>query len=143
MRHGGFTLIELMIVCVIAAILASIAIPSYQAQVRKSRRTDARTALLDLAGREERFLSVNNSYSQTPSDLGYSGTFPQNVGSNYYSVNVTTPDPAATGTAPSFIITATAINTQASDSDCLTLSVNQVGQQTSTGTGTAATCWGN
>ena len=53
----GFTLIELMVVVVIATILVGIAVPSYMSQMRKSRRTDAKTALLELAGREERFLS--------------------------------------------------------------------------------------
>ena len=50
-RHAGFTLVELMITVVILAIVVSIAMPSYSVQVRKSRRTEARTALLDLAGR--------------------------------------------------------------------------------------------
>ena len=42
-RHAvkGFTLIELMVVLAIVAIIAAIAIPSYAAQVRKSRRADA------------------------------------------------------------------------------------------------------
>jgi type IV pilus assembly protein PilE len=48
----GFTLVELMVVIVIASILMAIAIPSYKTSIRKSRRTDAKTALLDLAGRE-------------------------------------------------------------------------------------------
>ena len=49
----GFTLVELMVTLVVAAILATIAIPAYQNQIRESRRTEAKTALLDLAGREE------------------------------------------------------------------------------------------
>ena len=55
----GFTLVELMVVIVIASILMAIAVPSYKNSIRKSRRTDAKTALLDLAGREERFNSTN------------------------------------------------------------------------------------
>ena len=34
-------------------------------QVKKSRRTDARNALLDIAGREEKLFSVANAYSAT------------------------------------------------------------------------------
>ena len=63
---SGFTLIELMITLGIGAILAAIAIPMYQKQVQTSRRTDARTAVLDLAGREERYLSVQASYTNLP-----------------------------------------------------------------------------
>src|SRR5438132_12993393 len=55
----GFTLIELMVVVAIVTILFSIAIPSYMSYIRQSRRTEAKTAVLDLAGREERFLSTN------------------------------------------------------------------------------------
>ncbi len=41
-------------------------------QIRESRRTEAKTALLDLAGREERFFSTNGStYSSATADLGY------------------------------------------------------------------------
>jgi len=65
-----------------------------QSQVRKSRRTEARTALLDLAAREERFFSTNSAYTNVPANLGYAGTFPAPVGSSYYQVNVTN----ATGT---------------------------------------------
>ncbi len=59
----GFTLIEIMIVVAIVGILAAIAYPSYQDSVRKSRRADAKTALLEVAQLEERFFSVNNQYS--------------------------------------------------------------------------------
>jgi type IV pilus assembly protein PilE len=143
--NGGFSLIELMITVGIAAILATVAAAAYTSQVQKSRRTDARTALMDLAGREEKLFSVSNAYSQTPSDLGYAAVgvaFPVPVG-NYYTVNVVTPDPAQAGAVGTYSITATAVGLQASDTQCATLSVNQLGAQTSTGTATAATCWGN
>jgi type IV pilus assembly protein PilE len=143
---GGFTLIELMITVAIVAVLATIATTSYTSQIQKSRRTDARSAVLDLAGREEKVFSTANTYAAAPSDLGYgAGAWPITIGSAYYNVSVASPDtvgqPAAT--FPTYSITATAINAQAADTQCASLSVNQLGQQTSTGTGTAATCWGN
>jgi type IV pilus assembly protein PilE len=139
----GFTLLELMIVVAIVGILAAIAFTVYSAQVQKSRRTDARTAVLDLAGREERFFSVANNYSQTPTDVGYAGVFPQVVGSGYYTLGITLGPP---GNPPSFVITATAIAQQIADSSCASFSVNQLGQQSSLDSGNAdstAICWAN
>jgi len=140
-RVAGFTLIELMAAILIAAILLSIAVPTYMSQIRKSRRTEARTAVLDLATREERFFSVNNSYSTLDFDLGYGGSATTSaaiankaVGSGYYTVTVTTP------TTATFKIVATATCTQAKDSQCLTFSVDQTGLQTST-PAAPATCW--
>jgi type IV pilus assembly protein PilE len=147
-RHAGFSLIELMVTVVVVAILASIAIPTYTAQVRKSRRTEARSAILDLAGREERVLSVNNSYSAVPTDVGYTGsTWPTagiSVGSGYYTVVVTVPDPNFTGTGPSYVIAATATGGQSADTSCASFSVNQIGQQSSLDSSNASstsTCW--
>src|SRR3954469_13542635 len=87
----GFTLIELMITVAIIGILAAVAYPAYNSSVRKARRADAKTALLDLAQREERFMSTANTYSDKPSDLGYpNGTkFPLDVltgGKAYYTL---------------------------------------------------------
>jgi type IV pilus assembly protein PilE len=147
MASRGFTLIELMVTVAIVTILATIAVTSYSSQVQKSRRTDARSALLDLAGREEKLFSTTNAYSGAPSDLGYAavGTpWPITVGSGYYTVSVAVPDPnQAAVTATTYAITATPIGSQVADTACATLSVNQLGVQSSTGTGTAATCWGN
>jgi type IV pilus assembly protein PilE len=138
---SGFTLIELMITVAVVSILATVASAVYTNEVQKSRRTDARSALLDLAGREEKLFSITNAYSATPSDMGYAavGTpFPITVGSGYYQVSATIANPPV-----SYLITATAIGSQVGDTQCATLSVDQTGAQTSTGTGTASMCWGN
>src|ERR1019366_8632313 len=102
---AGFSLVELMVTIMIAAILLTIAVPAYQTFIRKSRRTDAKTAVLDLAGREETLFSTWNKYSVTPADVGYVGAFPQPVGSGYYTINVVV-QPAAANTPPSFVVTA-------------------------------------
>jgi type IV pilus assembly protein PilE len=144
-NSAGFTLIELMVTVAIVAILATIAVTSYKSQIQKSRRTDAKSAVLDLAGREERLFSTTNAYSSTPSALGYTGAaFPILVGSGYYTVNVQVPDPNPVPANPaSYLITATAAGSQASDAACATFTVNQLGVQGSTGTGTVPQCWGN
>lgn len=151
-RNAGFTLIELMVTIVIASILLAIAVPAYQSQIRKSRRVEARNAVLDLASREERYLSVYNLYSQTPSDLGYA-TAPATtwagvgaIASGYYTLNVvaTAPNPAVNPpTPPTYTITATATGLQLKDTACRTFVVDQLGRQTATdSSGTATTvCW--
>src|SRR5215472_6239762 len=88
-RMAGITLIELMVVIVVTSILVSMAYAGYSTSIRKSRRTEAKTALLDLAGREERFFSTTQTYSQTPTDLGYNfGTATFAVASGYYNVTL-------------------------------------------------------
>jgi type IV pilus assembly protein PilE len=152
----GFTLIELMVVTVIVTILLSIAIPSYQSQIRQSRRTEAKTALLDLAGREERYFSTNpQGYTNVAANLGYGGVFPTQVGSNYYTITVACV--AAVGAAlacdpnanapvgPSYYLTATPVagSSQAFDTQCTSFSVDSTGAQFATGTYTAQQCWSN
>jgi type IV pilus assembly protein PilE len=80
----GFTLIELMIVVAIVGILSAIAIPSYQESVRKSRRADAKGALLGLANAMERRFTETNSYKLAAGTTGA----PTDTGTPYiYNVN--------------------------------------------------------
>jgi type IV pilus assembly protein PilE len=151
-RTAGFTLIELMIVVVIATILISIAMPSYLMQIRESRRTDARTALLDLAGREESYNAAMNAYTNVATNLGYTA-FPIAIGSGYYTITVACVaaygaalgcDPNANApTGPSYYLTATPVagTSQASDTMCTSFSLDSQGNQFSTGTAPVTTCW--
>ena len=67
----GFTLIELMITVAIVGILAAIAYPSYQDSVRKGKRAEGRTALIDFLQQQERYLSQTGSYLEvTPGATG-------------------------------------------------------------------------
>jgi len=145
LSFAGFSLIELLVVLVIAAILASIALPAYQAQIRKSRRTEVKTALLDLAGREERYFSTNNAYSCVPTDLGYNGaTFPQNVGDGYYKVSTCAVTVGTAAAVATFTITALPIAPQDADTKCASFTVTSAGVQSSLDSGsvdTSSTCW--
>lgn len=140
---AGFTLVELMVTMAIAAILAAIALPAYNTSVRKSRRTEAKTALLDLAGREERFYNTNNTYSATPSDLGYgAGAFPLAVGSGYYDVNIafTAYSPGPPAVAPTYTLTAYPVTAdQLKDTQCTLFTLTSTGLQSSTPNTTV--CW--
>jgi type IV pilus assembly protein PilE len=145
---AGFSLIELMVSVLIAAILLTIAVPAYQTFIRKGRRTQAKTAVLELAAREETLFSTTNAYSNVPAAVGYgAGAFPQPVGNNYYTINVVVPA-AAAGVPPSFVVTALPVagSSQALDSACQLFSVDQLGNQTALDSGGAVnsqTCWAN
>ncbi len=158
-RAGGFTLVELMVVVTIATILTVIALPAYTSQMRKSRRTEAKTALLDLAGREERYMATNGAYTADGTQLGYpSVNWPQLTGSKYYNITVPAANVTAAtagtaltaGASATFLITATiATGTpQAKDTQCSAFTIDNAGNQqsyNSTTTFTAATlttgCW--
>lgn len=74
LKVEGFTLIELMVVVVIVAILAAIAIPSYQAQVRRSDTAAVQQEMLKLAEQLERYKSRNFSYHGFDPKYLYGGT---------------------------------------------------------------------
>jgi type IV pilus assembly protein PilE len=143
-RVAGFTLIELMVVIVITAILASIALPAYQGSVRKSRRTEAKTAISDFAAREERIYGTQNVYSNDAGVLGYTaagGSWPVSTGTYY---QITTPTiTAATATTPAtFTVTVvpSAGSPQLKDTICTSFTVTNTGAQSATGSNPSA-CW--
>jgi len=63
LRQQGFTLVEMMIVVVIMAIIASIAVPSYQNNIRKANRADGMDMALEVAQRMERCFTAYSAYN--------------------------------------------------------------------------------
>jgi len=59
---AGFSLVELLVALVIMAVLASQAMPAYQQHVIRTKRAEARAALLQLMLQQERLYTQTNSY---------------------------------------------------------------------------------
>ena len=136
-KLSGFTLIELVIVVAIIAILAAIAYPTYRDSVRKSRRADAKSVLLQAAQWMERFYTENNAYDKNRG--GTAVALPAGLskspidGTKYYNIALTACGGATTVTASSFTLSAKPImgTDQASD---------RCGGLTLTNTGARGTC---
>ncbi len=128
---AGFTLIELMITVAIIAILAAIAMGSYNWAMVKSRRAAAVTCLQQGAQFMERYYTTNMSYLKATAPTTCEG-----VSATFYDLSGGTP------TASTFTLTATPTARQ-NDTLCGTLTINQQGVRTASGTASAspAQCW--
>jgi type IV pilus assembly protein PilE len=138
-KTRGFTLIELMIVVAIAAVLAAVAFPSFQGQIRKSRRAEAVSTLSQIQQAQERWRANCTTYASNIASApaanctgGLGVAAPAGARYNY-------PNPTGVS-GTTYTITATAIagSSQASDTGC-TVITTAVASGVATNTPTQ--CW--
>lgn len=148
-RSRGFTLIELIIALVVAALLASLAIPAYQGFIDRGRRAAAISVLTELHAEQQSFrlkqrrfatdfqslVAIKAETLYVASDRRLTAS---KAGSPLYAITLDTADGEWIG------FTATAVGVQARDEDCAEFSLSAQGLQgaeNSSGEGTAETCW--
>ena len=139
-KQKGMTLVELMIAVVIVAILASIALPSYQNHVMRSKRVTAEGDLYAFRNAMQRYFAENNTYvgSSTavpgaPIAALFPSQSPIDGGTAAYNLTIT----AASATA--FTVQATRTGTQTNDS-CGNLTLTSTNVR-GVSAGTVANCW--
>jgi type IV pilus assembly protein PilE len=115
-RKRGFTLIEVMIVVSVIAVLSSIALPSFEAQLQKARRTDALISVMTIQSAQERYRSNNSSYGSL-ADIGVPDVSP----SKHYALKS-----VATG-PDGFEVIATAVGVQARGVGCRYMRLSSTG----------------
>jgi len=103
-RARGFSLIELMIVVAVIGILVAIAYPSYQNQLRKGRRAEAQSFMMEVANKQQQYLLDARTYALGGGALATLGVAPPSDLANFYTFTVT---PAAPTVPPMFTLTAT------------------------------------
>jgi type IV pilus assembly protein PilE len=131
-RVRGVTLIELLIVVVIVAILAAVAYPNYRAYVQKSKRNEAKAALLQIATNQERHYLNNHTYTADMTLLGFAAAGDVLTDSGTYEVDVTAAD------ARSFSAQAVYQLADEEAAKCQSFSINADGAKTSA---PRADCW--
>lgn len=136
-KEQGFTLIELMMVVVIIGILMAISLPQFTEYKMKSRRSEATSALMQIAAQQEQFFMDNRSYTGDFTQLGYPVAGSVTTENGYYSVTI------SANPVYSYTLTATAQNDQTGDTACKAFTLTNQGTKgaiDSTNTATDA-CW--
>lgn len=133
----GFTLVELLMVVAIVGLLLAVALPSYQDSVLAGGRAEGQSLLMEVAADQERFYSINGSYSSNAAPLADPPQSTRTSESGLYQVSVSSCSGGAISDC--FVATATAQGSQTDDS-CTSLTLDHTGQRGANGD-TVENCW--
>jgi len=116
MQHTkGFTLIELMVTVTVIAILAAIALPSYNDYVLRSKFTEATGNLADLRVKMEQSYSDNRRYNDPVAGVGtcgiVGGNAPAAANAQYFTYTCASTNPNGIGDQQ-YVLTATGVAAQ-------------------------------
>lgn len=141
-KQKGITLIELMIVIVVVSILATIAVPSYQQYVQRSKRVTAEGDLYAFRNAMQRFFAENNTYlgaangganTGVPAATTFASQSPVDGGNAAYNLTI------SAATATTFTVQAAPTGGQVGD-DCGNLTLNSINVR-GVSSSTVANCW--
>jgi len=147
-RQHGVTLLELLIVVVIVSIISAVAYPSYVQHIVNTKRTAAKSSLLQVADRQQQFFMDNKRYATSLANLGFADNplwlddggerVPAGDPDSVYAIVLVNVVPT------SFMAVAVPIGAQRTrDADCGVLTLDQAGLKQAFGLGGAAAddCW--
>lgn len=126
----GFQLIELLVVLAMIGILTCITLPTYQHYLAQAHRNTAKSHLLHIAAKMEKYGIEHNSYQKV--SLAQLGDFDN----RYYEYTI------SSVTDNSYLLIAIPMAQQAeNDLRCGTLTLNSFGEKNITGNGDKDDCW--
>ncbi|WP_068636538.1 type IV pilin protein [Thauera butanivorans] len=141
-KAQGFTLIEIMIVVVIIGILASIAVPSYNDYIMRSKLIEATSELSTARVRLEQYFQDNRQYAHSEDGDECGVDMPAAPSVRYFTYACV---PSADG--QQYTITATGVSAQGTGGFVYTLNQDNAKDTTGAPTGwgkadgTAPGCW--